>query len=195
LAQAAYEAGQVGKKQRLSDNWFGGFVEGWQSGGAGRTIVSPIEGLPDVEESHCMSAQYSEPEAGAHISKMLPGAHEQGIVVNASDMDDNARMKGFGGEPARRMIMQALGKDAFRKPVYKDLKMKQGGSQEKSEKVESAKPEVAQPFIDVGAWADTHADDDLQDEFSAYGVASVKPSLTPPPGTKVIRIQGKRARS
>merc|ERR1712084_97487 len=27
LAQAAYEAGQVGKKQRLSDNWFGGFVE------------------------------------------------------------------------------------------------------------------------------------------------------------------------
>merc|ERR1712031_123884 len=125
---------------------------------------------------------------------------------NASDMDDNARMKGFGGEPARRMIMQALGKDAFRKPAYKDLsKIKQGGTQEKSEKVEIAKskPAVTQPFIDVGAWADTRIDDEEED-FSAYEATlppwrvdslrasrSTKPVLTPPPGTKIIRIQGK----
>lgn len=194
LAQAAYEAGHVGKKQRMTDNYFGGFVEGWQSGGAGRTIVSPIEGLPDVEESHCMSAQYTEPEAGPHQSKILPGAFEQGIVVNASDMDDNARMKGFGGEPARRMIMQALGKDAFRKPQYKDIsKVKQAVSQEKSEP--AASPEIAQPFVDVGAWADSHVDDEPGDDFSAYGVTTpAVPALTPPPGTKVIRIAGKRSR-
>merc|ERR1711939_1062335 len=105
LAQAAYEAGHVGKKQKISDNWFGGFVEGWQSGGAGRTIVSPIEGLPDVEESHCMSAQFYDPESVAHVSKLLPGITLQALVINASDLDETSRMKGFGGEPAKRMIL------------------------------------------------------------------------------------------
>merc|ERR1719183_1567371 len=120
MAQAAFEAGHAGKKQLLRENWFTAALEGWQSGGAGRTVVSPIEGLPDVEESHAMSAQYTDPEAGPHQSIILPGASEQALVVNASDLDEQARMKGFGGEPARRMIMQALGKDPDKKPKYKN---------------------------------------------------------------------------
>merc|ERR1712187_630005 len=119
LAQAAFEAGHAGKKTKIGDNWFHGTLEGWAAGGANRTITSPIEGLPDVEESHAFSAQYTLPEGAQHISKILPGAQEQALVVNAADMDEQARMKGFGGEPARRMIMQALGKDAFKKPSYK----------------------------------------------------------------------------
>merc|ERR1712228_1001706 len=70
-----------------------------------------IEGLPDVEQSHAVSAVWTDPEAGLHQSVMLPGIVEQGVVVNAADMDEEARMKGFGGEPAKRMILQALGKD------------------------------------------------------------------------------------
>merc|ERR1719491_918558 len=121
LAQAAFEAGHAGKKQLIRENWFTAALEGWQSGGSGRTVNSPIEGLPDVEESHAMSAAYNDPEGGPHTSKMLKGAAEQPLVVNAADLDEQARMKGFGGEPAQRMIMQALGKDPNKKPKYKDV--------------------------------------------------------------------------
>merc|ERR1711865_1197929 len=98
----------------------GGHIEGYQGGGIGQKVVSPIEGLPDVEESHLMSAQYYLPEFFGHSSRLLQGIHEQRMVVNASDMDEQARLKGFGGEPARRMILQALGKNPDQKPVYKD---------------------------------------------------------------------------
>merc|ERR1711920_449581 len=40
---------------------------------------------------------------------------------NAQDMDEQSRMKGFGGEPAKRMIMQALGKEHHR-TRYRDIK-------------------------------------------------------------------------
>merc|ERR1719189_101565 len=88
-----------------------GVLEGWQMGGANREVTSPIEGLPDVEESHAISAQFQDPEIAPHVSKLLPGIREAAVVVNASDMDEQSRMKGFGGEPAKRMILQALGKD------------------------------------------------------------------------------------
>ena len=77
-----------------------GFLEGWQGGGANREVTSPIEGLPDVEESHCISASYVDPEASPHISELLPGISEQPVVVAPEDMDDSSRMKGFGGDAA-----------------------------------------------------------------------------------------------
>merc|ERR1712151_662813 len=104
------------------DRYLFGSLEGWQAGGANRTVVSPIEGLPDVEESHAISAMFQDPETMPHVSKLLPGIQEQAIVINASDMDEQSRMKGFGGEPAKRMIMQALGKDHHRRTQYKDIK-------------------------------------------------------------------------
>eukprot|EP00438_Fugacium_kawagutii_P020350 Skav210242 [mRNA] locus=scaffold1929:53601:64160:+ [translate_table: standard] len=55
LAQAAYEAGHAGLKQSLGCIYLFGFLEGWQGGGANREVASPIEGLPDVEESHCLA--------------------------------------------------------------------------------------------------------------------------------------------
>jgi len=119
LAQAAFEAGHAGLKQTVRDRYLFGFLEGWQGGGANREVASPIEGLPDVEESHCISAQYTDPEVVPHSSELLPGISEQPVVVNAADMDEGARMKGFGGEPARKLIMQALGKDG-RKKRYQD---------------------------------------------------------------------------
>ena len=72
-------------------------------------MASPIEGLPDVEESHCISAQqldcqyvflaneraapativtldewfcprYTDPEVVPHSSELLPGISEQPVV-------------------------------------------------------------------------------------------------------------------
>lgn len=121
LAQAAFEAGHAGLKQNVRDRYLFGALEGWQGGGANREVASPIEGLPDVEESHCISAQYSEPEVVPHSSELLPGISEQPLVVNAADMDEGSRNKGFGGDAARKLIMQALGKDGRRKRYQDNL--------------------------------------------------------------------------
>jgi len=193
LAQAAFEAGHAGKKTRIGDNWFAGYLEGWQSGGAGRTVTSPIEGLPDVEESLAMSAQYTLPEGSQHMSKILPGAQELGLVVNASDMDEQARMKGFGGEPARRMIMQALGKDAFKKPSYKVPEQhKTPAAVPSKPAARFSKPAPAPAPIDTSHLA--AQDDDGADDFSSYGGGAAPSMPTPPPGTKVIRIKSKKTR-
>merc|ERR1719229_1281290 len=75
---------------------------------------------------------FQDPEQAPHTSKMLPGADQPPLVINASDMDEKARMKGFGGEPAKRMIMQALGKNPDERPKYRDL------TKQKREKTEEA---------------------------------------------------------
>merc|ERR1711924_196118 len=209
LAQAAFEAGHAGKKQHMKENWFSASLEGWQSGGAGRTVNSPIEGLPDVEESHAMSAQYTDPEGGRHESKMLAGAAEQPLCVNAADLDEQTRMKGFGGEQARRMIMQALGKDPNQKPRYKEQSQpaQQGGW--------APRPQHAPPAAQAAAFTPQEdpyggqmlapepapsmefaAEDPYgatSDPYAVPGAPALAPSFqpTPPPGTKVIRIKGK----
>merc|ERR1712014_547248 len=109
------------------------------------------------------------------------------------DMDEQARMKGFGGEPARRMIMQALGKDAFKKPSYKmpeqhkpsAVPSKQAFGQKAAR---SFKPEPVPVTLDTSHLAEQ--DDDGQDEFSSSGTAT-RSMPAPPPGTKVIRIKKK----
>lgn len=184
LAQAAYEAGHSGLKQTIRDKFGVGFIEGYQHGGAGRTIVSPIEGLPDVEESHSVSAWYYGPEMVPHSSKMLPGITEHAVVVNAADLDEQSRMKGFGGEPARRMIMQALGKDPNKKPNY-------GPSTAPVSTKPKLTPAQTSPapikFVqeESGHWGD-----DQEDEWSGAPVVPSHPE--PPPGAKVIRIKGAR---
>merc|ERR1711982_273525 len=100
LAQAAFKKGHA-LKQVLRDKMMFGFIEGIPEGGVDRTITSPIEGLPDVEESHCVSAQFQDPEYGPHMSKLLEGITQVAVTVTAADMDEQARMKGFGGEPAK----------------------------------------------------------------------------------------------
>merc|ERR1719414_1175542 len=76
LAQVSFDAGHTGQKQTLKDRYIFGHLEGWAQGGAGRTIVSPIEGLPDVEESHCVSAQFEDPKGCPHESKLLSDIFE-----------------------------------------------------------------------------------------------------------------------
>jgi len=204
LAQAAFEAGHAGLKQTVrGDRYLFGFLEGWQGGGANREVVSPIEGLPDVEESHAISAQFADPEVAPHVSKMLPGIKEAPLVVNASDMDEQARMKGFGGEPAKRMIMQALGKDPDRRPRYRDIEARQ-----KREKVETqaapapaasrapvapGQPVMAAPVQqDPEHWGGAAAFDYEEDETEFADPledTKVKVAPAPPAGSKVIRVR------
>jgi len=194
LAQAAYEAGHAGLKQTLQgDIYLFGYLEGWQGGGAGRTVVSPIEGLPDVEESDAISAQFSLPDFVRHTAKLLPGINEGPLVINAADMDESSRMKGFGGEPAKRMIMQALGKDD-KKTRYKDLDVA-------SKQAEAAVPKVtkvAAPVVeDAGHWGDeAYEYEEDETEFtdpSSAGHHSAHPK--PPAGTKVIKVHAVRRRA
>merc|ERR1719291_716889 len=73
LAQAAFEAGHAGMKHTTKgDRYLFGTLEGWQGGGANKECPSPIEGLPDVEESHAISALFQDPETLPHVSKLLP---------------------------------------------------------------------------------------------------------------------------
>eukprot|EP00811_Abedinium_folium_P035160 NODE_7978_length_1533_cov_4.652205.p2 GENE.NODE_7978_length_1533_cov_4.652205~~NODE_7978_length_1533_cov_4.652205.p2 ORF type:complete len:317 (-),score=104.64 NODE_7978_length_1533_cov_4.652205:151-1101(-) len=186
LAQAAYEAGQVGVRHSVQDASIFGTMEGYVGGGMNRTITSPIEGLPDVEESDSISAIYYDPPMARHISKMLPGISEAPVVINASDLDEQTRMKGFGGEPARRMILQALGKDPDAKVDYnavlRSVNKPQGAVNAPAAKKAVAKYRPAKEPRKVTA-------DDAVLEVGEDDAVPAAPSQ-PPPGTKVIRIRG-----
>lgn len=195
LAQAAFEAGHAGLKQTVRDKSLFGYLEGWQGGGADREVPSPIEGLPDVEESHCVSAQFTDPESGPHKSVMLPGIQEQPMVVNASDMDEQARNKGFGGEAAKKLIMQALGKDG-RQKRYSDNAPSSKGSSKGGSKGGSkgnkgkAKPQQQPAAAQVApSWKEEEAPAPVAD-VGAKVEAEASGSYAPPPGTKVIKVRG-----
>lgn len=184
LAQTAFEAGHAGLKQTLKDGRMFGLLEGWQLGGSNRQVLSPIEGLPDVEESHAISAQFWDPESGPHTSKLLPGIQEQPVVVNAADLDEAARMKGFGGEPAKRMIMQALGKDPHKRQRYQDMNLQATPAAAPAPAPEPQKEQMAAP-VDETAWEE----DDYEEGESEFTDSSTLPfHPAPPAGMKVIRV-------
>jgi len=74
-------------------------------------VKSPFEGLPDVEESDCVVTVFQNPENKPHKSELLEGAGFEPMVVTEQDEAHMRWLKGFGGEHARRMILEALGKD------------------------------------------------------------------------------------
>jgi len=222
LAQAAFEAGHVGVKQALRGGGLHrslhfGFIEGWSQGGANREVVSPIEGLPDVEESHAISAQYQDPEVAPHVSKLLPGIREAAVVINAADMDEANRMKGFGGEPAKRMILQALGKDPEeakgrmikttgpkRQQAPKQQQQQQQQQQAPKPKAQASlkrpqppawqEEEEEAPGATLAAPVAGAADEgnnlfDYEEDEDEFAGAKTPAAPAPPAGTKVIRVR------
>jgi len=140
VAQAAFEAGDVGYKHRFNHKHrMFGYLQGNKIGGIGRTIVSPIEGLPDVEESQCMCTFFCDPDRSPHSSQLLPGITREAIVINSSDLDEKGRLFGFGGEPAKRLIMQALGRDPSKKSWRPDNK--EAATTQKETPEEKVQPE------------------------------------------------------
>jgi 5'-3' exoribonuclease 2 len=199
LAQASFEAGHAGLKQNLreqKDPYMFGCLEGWQMGGANRQVVSPIEGLPDVEESHAVSATYQDPEKKPHRSVMLEGIQEVPLIVNASDMDEKTRMNGFGGDQAMRMILQALGKDPRKKPKYKDLvKLTKTKAPPAPAKVEHfATEEFAAPVVapaqDTVQWGPAEGVLEYEEDESEFAdPAMLAKHPVPPSGAKVIKVR------
>lgn len=185
LAQAAFEAGHTGMKQMVKDASLEGFLTGFEDGGAGRTVTSPIEGLPDVEESHCCTALFEDPEFTGHQSILLPGIVAAPMVINAADMDEQSRLKGFGGEPAKRMILQALGKDPRQRPKYKDMNVQEavGGAQPASG--------TRQRQEETGS-GDYGFEDVAANYSDGAGAATSAPA--PPPGAKLIKVHAVRKR-
>lgn len=94
-------------KRQLKDHFLFGYVTGQY--GAGEEIISPIEGLPDVDESECVETKYDFPDRVTHSVELLEGATFEPQMVDQADLDDMVRLKGFGGMQARKVIAQALG--------------------------------------------------------------------------------------
>eukprot|EP00392_Amoebophrya_sp_AT5.2_P003867 g3872.t1 len=94
-------------KRLLRDAFLFGFVQGQL--GAGEEIVSPIEGLADVDESECVETKYYFPDRVTHSVDLLDNATFEPQIVEQADLDDQQRLKGFGGHQAKKVINQALG--------------------------------------------------------------------------------------
>ena len=83
-----------------------------QHGGRPLVIQSLIQGQKDAVNPLCVSAEIEEPiphpSRPFHACSLLPGAFVLPKVLEISDHIEATQMKGFGGEPARRMILNVL---------------------------------------------------------------------------------------
>ena len=86
----------------------------FKSRGSGRPekIESLIQGKEDAIDPFCVSAEIEEPSPHpsrpSHACSLLPGAFSPPKILDISDHIEATQLKGFGGEPARRMILNVL---------------------------------------------------------------------------------------
>merc|ERR1712228_151523 len=92
--------------------------------------------------------------------------------------DEEARMKGFGGEPAKRMILQALGRDTRNRKRYADLE-KSPTSQVPQAETKLTKPEH---------WGVSATWEEETEQQAGPGGARQQP----PTGSKVIKVHTAR---
>lgn len=103
-------AGKVGEDRRPLKMKYGPF--GYSRGKREKeTITSPIEGLPDVENSEVVVTEFDLSEDVPHTVQLLEGATFDAQVVTEADYQHMQQLRGFGGMTAKRMILLALGKD------------------------------------------------------------------------------------
>jgi len=74
-------------------------------------IASPFDGLCDVRNSEVISTELVLPDDVPHFVDLLPGVTLDPQVVTEDDVADMHRLKGFGGEQARSMILLWLKKN------------------------------------------------------------------------------------
>merc|ERR1712136_712330 len=133
--------------------------------------------------------------------------------------DDASRMKGFSGDSARRMILQALGKDPDKKSSYKPSSgpapeatpssRRDSAAAKKKPRIQAAPVVPEEPSDEVeeeeieeeaeyevpqwGDDADVPVVDEDESEFQdTTQDFQVSRSSVPPAGTKVIRLGRKR---
>jgi 5'-3' exoribonuclease 2 len=82
------------------------------STGKKSVIRTMIASESDVENPACVSAEIEDPHPHPsrpqHMCQLLPGSNPNPPVLDISDHIEATQLKGFGGEPARRMILNVL---------------------------------------------------------------------------------------
>jgi 5'-3' exoribonuclease 2 len=83
-----------------------------ESTGKKSVIKSMIADESDIGDPACVSAEMDDPlphpSRPQHLCQLLPGAFTHTPVLDISDHIEATQMKGFGGEPAKRMILNVL---------------------------------------------------------------------------------------
>ena len=82
------------------------------SDGGKPVVQSLINGTPDLRSPACVWCEIDEPlphpSRPFHSCQLLPGHFAHSRVLDATDHIEATQLKGFGGEPARRMILNVL---------------------------------------------------------------------------------------
>lgn len=83
-----------------------------ENGGKPAVVASMIRAENDVANPQCVMAEIEDPlphpSRPMHMCQLLPGAFTWAPVLDISDHMEATQLKGFGGEPARRMILSVL---------------------------------------------------------------------------------------
>ena len=89
-----------------------GFIEGCDKGGIREDVASPLSDGETLATVRCVCALFDDPKPPhsrpLHSTQLLPGVYPALKTLDAIDFAEMSRMRGFGGEPAKRMILQVL---------------------------------------------------------------------------------------
>jgi 5'-3' exoribonuclease 2 len=89
-----------------------GRIYKYEFGGRPSVVKSLIAANTDLENPACVSVEIEDPlphpSRPQHMCQLLPGAIPNAAVLDISDHIEATQLKGFGGEPARRMIINVL---------------------------------------------------------------------------------------
>ena len=89
-----------------------GRIYSFEFGGKPKSIQSMIASEKNIENPECVSVEIDDPlphpSRPQHMCQLLPGAFSHTPVLDISDHIEATQLKGFGGEPARRMILSVL---------------------------------------------------------------------------------------
>ena len=89
-----------------------GYIEGCERGGIAEQIESPFMNGEPLDNPRCVCALFEDPKPPhsrpLHSTQLLPGAYPSAKILDGIDLAEAGRLRGFGGEPARRMILQLL---------------------------------------------------------------------------------------
>ena len=91
-----------------------GRIFNYAKGGRQPVVKSMIDTEEDIINPGCVSVEIDEPlphpSRPFHSCQLLPGHFAPPPVLDATDHAEATQLKGFGGEPARRMILNVLQK-------------------------------------------------------------------------------------
>jgi len=120
-AQKKWEAGEKARLQlqdlpftdpRSQGNTLFGCIEGCSRGGIQDEVSCPLKGGLALQNPRCVVSLFEDAKPPhsrpLHSSQLLPGSYPPRKFLDGVDIAEASRLRGFGGEPAKRMILQLL---------------------------------------------------------------------------------------